>query len=266
MLSIQTSPFSHTLETALHIAADLSCTRLVQHMLNNGVSAALRDRYRRTPLHYAAGCLFTQFQFTEDELACTRIILDGLHRGYINAVDDQGWTALHHVATNHLGPSDGPANHTVLLLLQRGADPKVSNKRGETVLHHLDRCEWDCEPALQYLFQYLVDPNPKNNHGETPLHLLTQREILGENALKYLKTLLEYGTIANAQDVNGVTPMHILAGRPLVDDIVAQMVEALRDIAGLTPLDVLAHHHGRSLALPDIVRRLLDHHTNSRLP
>ncbi|KAK0446547.1 uncharacterized protein EV420DRAFT_1647982 [Desarmillaria tabescens] len=278
MLSMQMSPFSRTtpdvdtrLETALHIAADLSCTRLVQHILNNGVSTTLRDRYGRTTLHYTAGCLFTRFQFTDEGLACTRIILDGLDRGYINAVDDQDWTALHHVATNHLGPSDDPANDTVLLLLRRGADPKISNERGETVLHRLARCEWDCEPALRYLSRYLVDPNPRNHYGETPLHLLAQRDILGGNALKSLKTMLECGADTNAQDYDGITPMHILCGRSLVDDTVALMIKALlqhqantrlQDISGLTPLNVLDHYHGNSLTLPDTVRSLLNHRIN----
>jgi myosin-5 len=91
----------------------------------------------------------------------------------MNEKDREGNTALHYCA--QLGTPD--AIEIMTLLLQKGADPKITNGRNQQALlllchnedlrHHFETFQ-ECLHALLY---YGADPNHQSNSGCTPLHL-----------------------------------------------------------------------------------------------
>ncbi|KAK0447871.1 uncharacterized protein EV420DRAFT_1647613 [Desarmillaria tabescens] len=102
MFSMRMSPLNQRDENgeavdtmnALHIAADLSCHRLVEYMIASyGFDVMQRDLLGRTPLHYAAGCPLTQFQFADASLRSTRFLLT--KGADVHAADKHGCTPLH---------------------------------------------------------------------------------------------------------------------------------------------------------------------------
>jgi ankyrin repeat protein len=77
-------------ETALHIAARYGCHESCYFLLKNRASPTAVDSTGRTPLHEAASA---------GQLTCLRFLLrmgddPRLSRAQVNAVDEDGWSAL----------------------------------------------------------------------------------------------------------------------------------------------------------------------------
>lgn len=91
----------------------------------------------------------------------------------MNEEDREGNTALHYCA--QLGTPD--ATEIITLILQKGADPKITNGRNQQALlllchnedlrHHFEIFQ-EC---LRTLLYYGADPNHQSHSGCTPLHL-----------------------------------------------------------------------------------------------
>ena len=79
------------------------------------------------------------------------------------------------------------------LLLERGADVRAKNNRGETPLHWAKNVE-----TAKLLLDRGADVNAKNNMGDTPLHLAKNVEIA--------KLLIEKGADVEAKDKYGRIP------------------------------------------------------------
>ena len=97
--------------TLLHNAAKIGFKELVQQLIKDGANVAIRDSYKRTPLHYA----------TTKEVGAL-LMLD------INAIDQSGNTPLHLAIQD-----DRP--EIVSFLIANGAKVNVKNRNGETPLH-----------------------------------------------------------------------------------------------------------------------------------
>ena len=134
-------------------------------------------------------------------------------------IDDQWHTALHWaVAMGDL--------HIIKTLVDRGANPKVRNKRGETplvrALMFTNNFEKDSmEELMPYLERTMTD---LDNWGASVLHhtmMTTNSRARRKCALYYLDVLLdaisrlcppsEFTRIINLQDKNGDTALHIAA-------------------------------------------------------
>lgn len=132
----------------------------------------IRNHIGNTPLHYAP---FAENILTSEEWLA-EVGVDA-----INAQNNLGDTPLHMAAAR------GDLEFA-LLLLERGADPNIQNKRGETALHHailkiinlprvrggeVTGASSSYDPALEIvktLLDYEADPNIQNKRGETSLH------------------------------------------------------------------------------------------------
>jgi ankyrin repeat protein len=124
----------------------------------------------------------------------------------INGVDNNGWTPLH-CAINETYNSEINARH----LIQKGADPTIANKEGDTPLHlavlycRIWYTEY-IETISLILENDQVDINRRGNNGRTPLH----HAIKGSNVIT-VRYLLKKGADLNVADENGATPLHLAA-------------------------------------------------------
>jgi ankyrin repeat protein len=124
----------------------------------------------------------------------------------INGVDNNGWTPLH-CAINETYNRDINARH----LIQKGADPTIANKEGDTPLHlavlycRIWYTEY-IETISLILENDQVDINRRGNNGRTPLH----HAIKGSNVIT-VRYLLKKGADLNVADENGATPLHLAA-------------------------------------------------------
>lgn len=125
----------------------------------------------------------------------------------------------------------------VKILLDAGADPTLTNDRGETALHESLECG-----ALNTAF--LLMPHTPigivSRYGETPLHVAARK-----NYIDIVDKLLSNGENPSIQDCGGNTPLHLASARGF-HQIVSQIVtsplvqlEKLND-DGLTALQVAA--------------------------
>ncbi|MBE9183725.1 ankyrin repeat domain-containing protein [Microcoleus sp. LEGE 07076] len=181
--------------TLLHNAAKIGFKELVQQLINNGANVVIRDRQKRTPLHYA----------TTKEVAAL-LMQD------INAKDESGNTPLH-LAVQEDRPE------IVSFLIANGAKLNIENKSGDTPLHlavqHNPYNPSDIprnRPEIVYsLIKNGAKVNVKNNNGQTPLHIavFNKRFPRLDNMQNIIERLLEYGAEINIQDNNKTTPLDI---------------------------------------------------------
>ncbi|HIX19129.1 MAG TPA: ankyrin repeat domain-containing protein [Candidatus Akkermansia intestinigallinarum] len=101
--------------------------------------------------------------------------------------DDEGNTLLH-------GAEDA---ETARLLLEAGLDPMTRNSDGSTPLHHVVNAE-----VCRLLLEAGADPNARDNEGNTPLHGIADAEVC--------RLLLEAGANPNAANKGGNTPLHFV--------------------------------------------------------
>mgnify|MGYP001565489797 CR=1 FL=1 len=82
-----------------------------------------------------------------------------------------------------------PLNNLLLLLLENGADPKIPDAKGNTILH-----------ALQ-------PPPPDYNNPPLP------KTALIPEATAHIRLLANYGLAPDTRSTNGLTPLHLAAAR-----------------------------------------------------
>ena len=91
---------------------------------------------------------------------------------------------------------------TVQLLIERGANPALASKNGNTTLHFAARRGND-QVAKLLLRHSKVDVNSKDSSHMTPLHLAC---VSGNMAIS--KMLLEEGADIRAKSTELMTPLH----------------------------------------------------------
>ncbi len=112
----------------------------------------------------------------------------------INVRDSKGATPITWAA--QLGDEE-----SLQLLLEFGADPKISDYMGLTPLHYVGELSYEC---LTSLLDHGASPTAMDSYGETPLHGVVR----SCRDLRFGRLLVTKGADLNAQDLNGWAPLH----------------------------------------------------------
>jgi hypothetical protein len=111
-------------DTALHMAAAASQTRIAEELISRGADVRARNRRGAEPLHYAVdgGPGSPAWDPNEQTMIIASLIRAGADP---NAVDKSGVAPLHRAVRNRSAAA-------VRALIEGGADPRASNRSGST--------------------------------------------------------------------------------------------------------------------------------------
>jgi ankyrin repeat protein len=208
---------------ALHKAAELGDTVLVEIIIENGYDIGKRNWIRQTALHIAA---------EEGHFECVKYLID---KGADLEVKDMlGRTTLHSAA-------EGGNLESLKYLVDNGADLKAEDEYERTPLHAaVEGGHLEC---LKYLTDKGADLEAKDHAGRTPLHLSAS---VGWN-LECVTLLIEQKAEVNASDRQNNTPLHILRKKYNLEQnsclsIAEELIKAGADLTavnnkGKTPMD-----------------------------
>ncbi|KAJ5175267.1 skeletrophin [Penicillium canariense] len=242
--------------SAIHIAADSEAVNMVAWLLKNGAMVDAEtvgiSHPGRTALHFAAS------KRPNAGLRMVKELLNG--RAKATAQTRQGGNTPLHYAVG------GRSTETVKALLEKGADPNVTNGSGVSPLHKAAAI-----PGLEELVEAMIkggaDPNKKTsvgtvsavrglvslkasrdlmqtyyavNNAQTALHIATK----AKDAEHTLDVLLKGGADVNSKDSAGRTSLHLAMVKMDPEAVMKQLVGAgadvnARDVDGKTPLLVL---------------------------
>ncbi|XP_071159902.1 uncharacterized protein [Mytilus edulis] len=199
--------------------------RTVKALIQNGADINICDKYNRLPIHATTeGCHSDH----EGAYSCLKLLLDV--KTDINAVDDQGKSALHYAcawsydhrfdSVQMLVASEADVNITdgfkmtpllyacnsgsfqcASLLLHYDANPNCDGKR-QTKPIHLACADGNIE-IVKLLISKSADVKSTNADGRQPIHFASQ---YGNNDV--ICFLVWNGASVNVQDSTGKTPLH----------------------------------------------------------
>jgi len=252
--------------TPLHLAGEY--LELTKVLLDRGAEVGAKDKADRTVLHWAAA---------RGRHKVVRILLE---RGAeINASDIYGITALHHAATRYfevvklLLENGAEVNHQTLegdtalllasrhsnmgivnLLLRHGADVKLRDNAGFSVLHAVPNVEMVEILCGKFRAGDLV--NARTNDGSTPLHYA----VVGGRGSAVVQALFENGAEINSVDVKGSTALHIAASLGS-REVVKALLNRGAELKGKTSNGMTVFHiaaGGRSKEVLSVLLKALD--------
>eukprot|EP01064_Diplonema_japonicum_P013806 TRINITY_DN2135_c1_g1_i1.p1 TRINITY_DN2135_c1_g1~~TRINITY_DN2135_c1_g1_i1.p1 ORF type:complete len:248 (+),score=43.59 TRINITY_DN2135_c1_g1_i1:1390-2133(+) len=152
--------------TPLHdvFQAEVELDDFAKYLLRNGhitrIGVAMKDKKGRTPLHTAAGSLFS--------LETIDILLQ--HKADIYGTDRRGARPLHYLMGSAV---DLRVFRTAVVRLLGGDGINVEDNKGQTPLHHAALCTRDdAGERVQFLLKLGASVMARDNEGRTPLHLV----------------------------------------------------------------------------------------------
>ncbi|GFF70369.1 putative ankyrin repeat protein FPV162 [Aspergillus udagawae] len=181
------------------------------------------DSDGRLPLHWgASGPGGSNCRHLDKQLRITetlRLLLDHDSTG-INRVDNTGSTPLHYAAISHA--MCGCSQHAELAirtLLEYGADPRIPDGSGCTILHLLGYHSHQGDPVETTLLELILAHGANINHaesnGKTALHAFAQNL----RQVSAAKLLIEHGADFRARNSLRETPFHAAARGFLNDHV-----------------------------------------------
>jgi serine/threonine-protein phosphatase 6 regulatory ankyrin repeat subunit B len=165
---------------------------LAQLLLSDHADVNIRDRFRGTPVYWAA--ISGQAEMVKFLVA---------NKADINAANEYGNTALHDICSR--GAVGNAPDDMVRLLLSLHADVDAKNDLGgtpldEALIH---------KNLVELMLPYRANINAKEGNGRTLLH---GAAILGQTAV--VELLLSKGADIDAKDNDGMTALDLLAFTP----------------------------------------------------
>ncbi|XP_046566195.1 serine/threonine-protein phosphatase 6 regulatory ankyrin repeat subunit A-like [Haliotis rubra] len=243
------TPFHFALKSCVDQKKKLKLL-LKKNSTNDEDFVNLTDHVKRRALHYAAGAEaqadipgpFDMFFVHQQKwhvqirlccaaknecMECVKLLLP---ESNVNAQDSDGNTALHFSSL-----SDEPHSHEVIqALLEKGADVRIKNKKGETPLHCAARKK--CMECVELLLP-LLSVNAQDGDGNTPLlcNFLSAKP----HSHKVLQALLKNGADAGIKNKKGETPLHCAAREKCMECVESLLPDSdvnAQDVDGNTPL------------------------------
>lgn len=142
----------------------------------------------------------------------------------IQAKDEEGKTALHHLA------SRSQDKEVLAFFIQSSDDLTATDENGDSPFL-LAISNNDVE-IIRFLAERIKDKYIVNGEGENALHLAVKR-----NDTKVLAEVLTYGLDINARRSDSLTPLHIAAMKAKDDQLLKQLILAGADKSLLTEFE-----------------------------
>ncbi len=193
---------------------------IIEHFLAKGVNVNQADEEGNTPFMYAAG--------SNRDLPVLELLLSKTSN--INQANAKGETALTSAVR-------GNSPEVVKFLLDKGADAKVVNNKGENLLAYLVQSypssegrggfgakPEDFDAKLKLLQEKGVSATAPQKNGNTLYHLAILKNDLG-----LLKRLQPLGIDINAKNAEGITVLHKAAMMAKDDAILKYLISAGAD-------------------------------------
>lgn len=237
--------------TALSLATGGLHLDIVKILLKRGADVAAVDTLHRTALHHAAGSPYiaSNEEKTMRLGAIVNLLLD--NGANINAKGGQEQaTALFSAAQQH---------HVavVKLLLERGADATIRDRRGNSPLDYTVRYRFYCcdeervaqlGAVVKLLLDNGADINSQNSVGDTPFFHAAKGSLMATKFLFNLETR-NGGPDITARNNEGQTVLHMAASRPQHHETIKLLLDQGVDISvsdnrGKTALHIFARYRG----------------------
>ncbi|KAK9878707.1 hypothetical protein WA026_023498 [Henosepilachna vigintioctopunctata] len=177
----------------LHYAVYSENLSRIHRLMENGADIDARNDDGETPLHYAC--------FSNSD--CIEAILK--YNPSMNLTE----------RSNRLTPLiifvtfSEHRTSTLKLMLEKGADPNLSQINGDTPLHILAKVEdHQRERAVRYaleLIKFKADVNAQNNYGDTPLH-----SAIRAGFTELTRILLNNGAQLKSRNFSWQNPIHFV--------------------------------------------------------
>ncbi|XP_014232795.1 ankyrin-3-like [Trichogramma pretiosum] len=255
-------PRQPNVDPPLHLALKkYDNKKVVELLLRSGADPNSTDMNGETPLHHMYSDEIAEIFF--------KIVEENDHRlqpVQVDIRDRYGYTPLHLALYNN-------RINLAQLLLNKGADPSLTDEEGLTSLHIIvDISNYaNRDEAIQLATMLFEVSNDKgktvqvdavDKEGRTPLQVA-----LAYDNIKMVEFLLRRGANPNLADTEGLTPLHIICKKfhnePEellktffeINDELNQLVHVdVRDNSGLTPLQWGVANHWMN-----VTNLLLDH-------
>lgn len=202
----------------IHVAANNGQLEQVQQEVRRGVSVNLNQANYGTPLHQAA---------MGRHLAVAQWLLD-------QGADVDALTQVARTTPLYEASLRGE-ERMVELLLNRKANPNLTNVSGMTPLHISLLGTGAVDRVTQLLLKGGANPNTKNEDGWAPIHVAAER-----GALQSVRFLIDAGAPVDSRSDTGATPLLQAAmfGRTNVVDFLLDRKASLerRNVTGETAL------------------------------
>lgn len=183
--------------SALYFAVGEQLTGMVRVLLSHNVNVNDRDAAGSTVLHLAAG---------KESKDIVKLLL--IAKANVEAKDSSGLTPLHYALSKQLVSED-----IVGLLLEFGADAnEATSNEGLTPIHIAVHNKVNLG-VVKLLLAHGADVKLRDNNGESLLH----KVILGGDDFELVKLILAHGADVNALNGNKLSVLHCAAAQSSVE-------------------------------------------------
>jgi ankyrin repeat protein len=231
-----TTALFQSVSTWLVRACPRETMQIASMLIRAGADPLARSAYRMTPLHAVLeNCMGT---------GVLRMILREHPNLNVNVREQNGRTPL--LSSIYFSDSLSPVEDDVIALLDHGADPRIPDIEGNTILH-MCTTQFILNGVLNGRLR--ADINARNQHGQTPLfnNLRMFTMAPDDNDIAYnedghnqIRSLMKRGADARIPDNQGNTIFHLPLDEPTISLIRSE---------GFFHIDINALNNRRQTAL-----------------
>ncbi|KAL6833705.1 ankyrin repeat-containing domain protein [Trichoderma sp. SZMC 28015] len=219
----------HHIMSSIGFFSDKEFLPLIRRLINSGVDLNQRNRKGHPPLWK-----YNLPAPTDSDEELLRVLVEaGMD---VNACDEEKGETILWV----IGRGFQKNLNTMQMFIRLGADPKVSDKDGRSLLHDAAKEKQDAS-WFRYLISVGADPEVLDAGGNTLIHSVLRSTYEDRKLPEIMQVLVDAGVAPLAKNKNGQTALHVVkCFGPLEYVLKSPLFKGLnideQDVNGLTPL------------------------------